>query len=270
MGTWGSGKSACSLKDPKIGKPQHHHHHHHHPSSISLSLASTKLIQTLHVPHVLELPELEDGDSDERLEGAPGIWFLNVSDVSAKSLDFFHINNRLIIASASFSILQLVEPTAGRLGGLEETQIRSQLGFWRSPLRRFPVVLGDHIARWLPTNSSQWGYWYYLSRFFKCFLSILGSLFNYSSALKNLFPLEVSKVSQLCQLCQRLPWGEENEREVLAMENGKLKTRRWCDLHAPRTARTGLGQTWHPKKKNAEVAPKACLCGICGNYPLVN
>lgn len=25
--------------------------------------------------------------------------------------------------------------------------------------------------------------------------------------------------------------GEENERDVLALDNGKLKSRRWCDLH---------------------------------------
>jgi len=54
------------------------------------------IYQTLHVPHVLELPELEDGDSDERLEGAPGIWF-----------PMCLLQNRLIfhikIASASFS-----------------------------------------------------------------------------------------------------------------------------------------------------------------------
>jgi hypothetical protein len=103
------------------------------------------IYQTLHVPHVLELPELEDGDSDERLEGAPGIWFLMC------------LQNRLIfdikIASASFSSfsdLNMLNPlkivkqclaTAGRLGGLEETQIRSQLGFLL-PVGSFPLFFG--------------------------------------------------------------------------------------------------------------------------------
>ena len=41
--------------------------------------------EMLHMPHVL-LPKLEDSDSDERLEGAPGtIWFLFAAP---KSLDF--------------------------------------------------------------------------------------------------------------------------------------------------------------------------------------
>jgi hypothetical protein len=134
----GSGKSACSLKDPKIGKPQHHHHHHHpYP-------------YPLHLPNSARAPcartaELEDGDSDERLEGAPGIWFLMC------------LQNRLIfdikIASASFSSfsdLNMLNPlkivkqclaTAGRLGGLEETQIRSQLGFLL-PVGSFPLFFG--------------------------------------------------------------------------------------------------------------------------------
>lgn len=32
------------------------------------------------------------------------------------------------------------------------------------------------------------------------------------------------------------------------MENGKLKSRRWCDLHAPRTA--GAGANLAPQKGN--------------------
>ena len=43
--------------------------------------------------------------------------------------------------------------------------------------------------------------------------------------------------------------GEENEREVLALDHGKLKSRRWCDLRVP-----CLGElAWAERKAGSEV-----------------
>ena len=67
---------------------------------------------------------------------------------------------------------------------------------------------------------------------------------------------------------QRRGQGEENEREVLALENGKLKSRRWCDLHAPRTTGAAGAENGTPKREYAEVAPKASVYAPCGNNML--
>ena len=42
--------------------------------------------------------------------------------------------------------------------------------------------------------------------------------------------------------------GEENERDVLALEKGKLKSRRWCDLHV--SCRGFFGGGWPEEMKN--------------------
>ena len=107
----------------------------------------------------------------------------------------------------------------------------------------------DHIARWLPTNSSQWGYLSRVFPFLDHFSTILRPFFN-------LFPLEAQGFPAMPAPAVR--WRER----ARGLSDGERQVEVTPLVWSPRPShRWGWGKPGTPKREYAEVAPKACLCG---------